>query len=212
MLTADASSLTVGNYQTRMVVWNNDPDLWAVHVQVNLTVYDVPFMLIPVQEGWNFVSTPLTPQNATLPDVLLDQDGDTMWTMVRHYELGSWRTWSLYAPPSLNDLSEVNVSMGVWLYVEPGFLGDGFVKVVGFAPSSTTITLKAGWNMVGYPAVDDSGYDVNDLIADTGATEVMGFNPMTPYHIETLAGNYVLKRGEAYWVSVNADTAWVVDW
>jgi|GEM_PF-2924487 len=212
MLTADSGVLAPGTYQTRLLVWNNDPDVWALHVPVTMNVHQLQSMLIPVQEGWNFVSTPLIPQDTALPGVLLDEDGDTTWTTVKHYGLGTWTSWSSFKPPALNDLADVDETMGVWLYVEAGSLGDGFIKVSGLAPTSTTIDLKAGWNMVGYPANDDSIYDVDDLVADTGATEVMGFNPAMPYHIEPLAGTYELTKGEAYWVRVNADTSWVVDW
>jgi hypothetical protein len=212
MLTADSGVLPPGTYQTQMLVWNNDPDVWVLHGPVVMEVQELLTMLIQVQEGWNFISTPLIPQDTALPDVLLDGDGDTVWTTVKHYRLGTWTSWSSFKPPALNDLTDVDERMGVWLYVEVGSLGDGFIKVSGLAPASTTIDLKAGWNMVGYPATDDSMYDVDDLVADTGATEVMGFNQAMPYHIEVLAGNYVLKRGEAYWVHVNSDTTWVVDW
>ncbi len=106
--------------------------------------------------------------------------------------MGTWSSWSTFKPPALNDLTSVNASIGVWLYIEAGSLGDGFIKVGGTEPASTVIDLKAGWNMVGYPAVDDSTYDVNALIVDTGATGIEGFNPAAPYHIEVLAGNYVL--------------------
>ncbi len=212
MLTADATSLAPGNYQTQLCIWNNDPDVYALHVPVDLTVHQLANMLIPVQEGWNYVSTPLMPLDTTLPEALLDQDGDTTWTRLKYYDAGMWMSWSSFKPPALNDLYAVNESMGVWLYVEVGSLGDGFINVSGLAPTTTVINLKAGWNMVGYPATDDSAYDVNDLIADTGATDVEGFNPAAQYNIEVLAGGYVLKHGEAYWLNVNSDTTWTINW
>ncbi len=216
MLTADATSLAPGNYQTRLCVWNNDPDYFAVHVPVNLTVHQLATMLIPVQEGWNFISTPLVPGDDSVPNVLLDADGDTNWTTLQYYDPTElpkpWKSWSVDKPPFLNDLTSVNVSMGVWLYIEPGSLGDGYINVSGLPPTSTIINLKAGWNMVGYPAIDDTNYDVLQLMTDTGATDVEGFNPAAPYLIEVLAGNYVLKRGEAYWINVNSDTVWTVNW
>ena len=54
--------------------------------------------------------------------------------------------------------------------------------------------------------------DVDALIADTGATSVEGFNAVAPYRLEVLAGNYILKKGEAYLVKVDSDTTWTVDW
>ena len=79
-------------------------------------------------------------------------------------------------------------------------------------PGRTDIPLFAGWNMVGYPAQNDSTYRVSQLMLDTGAVEVLGYDPGSPYRISSLAGGYVMKRGEAYLVRVNADTIWTVNW
>jgi hypothetical protein len=211
-LTANASTLSPGSYQTYLCIHSVDYEEPVIIVPVDLTVLDVTDALIPVQEGWNFVSVPLIPGDTILPDVLLDGDGDTSWTTVTYFDQGTWSAWSAFKPPSLNDLNAVHETMGVWLYVEVGSLGDGFIKVSGVAPTGTVIDLLAGWNMIGYPATDDSTYDVDNLIADTGATSVEGFSAVDPYHIEPLAGTYVLKRGEAYWINVNSDTAWTINW
>jgi len=211
-LTIDAGALAPGPYQSYACVHSLDYEEPVIMVPVSLTVLDVIDSFIPVQEGWNYISTPLVLADTSLPNALLDLDGDTTWTTVKHYDQGIWRSWSSFKPPALNDLATVDESMGVWLYIEAGSLGDGFIRLSGVAPSSTTIDLWAGWTMVGYPATDDSTYDVDDLIAATGATSVEGFNAMAPYHIEVLAGSYVLKKGEAYWINVNSDTTWTVNW
>jgi hypothetical protein len=309
MLTADASSLAPGNYHTQMVVWNNDPDCWAVHIPVNMNVvqltiwadatgpvgsggpninityitggspmsaslwysddggmswtpagidspadgifpwilpgygtywwgafapggdddggagemwpeagpyvYAIPTFDIPLPNGagWNFISFPIDISGD--PVTLLDDsagDGLTTWNHIRWFDVTDavdpWKSFTTFRP--VNDVFDLNNTMGVWIYiVNPG---DGVLTVSGSDDGSTAIDLRVGWNMVGYPANVDSAYDVDALIADTGATEVMGFNPAMPYHIEPLAGGYILKRGEAYWVHVNADTSWVVDW
>ncbi|MCK4267047.1 MAG: hypothetical protein KAX31_07175, partial [Thermoplasmata archaeon] len=74
------------------------------------------------------------------------------------------------------------------------------------------IDLYAGWNLVGYPARDDLSYNVTQLMADTGATGVEGFNASAPYRIQVLPGDYVLQIGEGYWVQVASDTTWTVNW
>jgi hypothetical protein len=178
---------------------------------------EASFAIGPLNVGWNFVSTPLIPGDQTVPAVLSDLDGDTAWTMLRHYDAADapdpWKAWSSFGPPALNDLGSADHTVGLWLYIpDAPSLGDGMIRMSGAAPSSTMINLKAGWNMVGYPATDDSAYYVDDLIAATGATDVEGFNPAAPYHIEALPGGYVLKRGEAYWIRVNSDTTWTVNW
>jgi hypothetical protein len=174
------------------------------------------FAIGPLGVGWNFVSTPLV-GDTSVPGVFTDMDGDTTWTMLRYYDSSDptdpWKVWASFLPTGVIDLGNLDHEKGAWLFIpDAPSQGDGFIRVAGTEPAGTSITLKAGWNMVGYPANDDSSYDVDDLMADTGATGVMGFNPAMPYHIETLAGNYVLKRGEAYWINVNSDTVWSVNW
>jgi hypothetical protein len=116
----------------------------------------------------------------------------------------------LSKPISLNDLTDVNETMGVWLYIESGSLGDGYINVSGVVPSSTIINLKAGWNMVGYPSL--VGRQISDALAGTGYDGVEGYNATAPYRLDPLADTYLMKPGEAYWVHVPADTVWVVDW
>ena len=84
--------------------------------------------------------------------------------------------------------------------------------VEGLEPISTTIPLIAGWNLVGYPANDDSTYNIGNLKTVTGATIVEGYSAAAPYRISELANSYILKRGEAYWIKVDSDTFWTVDW
>ncbi len=171
----------------------------------------------PLNIGWNFISTPLIPDNNSVPEVFTDLDGDTTWTRLQYYDAvdgqDHWKAWGESRPSSLNDLDEVNNTMGAWLFIPDALaLGDGIIRVAGTEPTSTAVNLKAGWNMVGYPARNDSFYDVDDLIADTGATGVDGYNSGAPYGIDVLLGSYVLKRGEAYWIRVDSDTIWNVNW
>ena len=163
------------------------------------------------------VSTGLIPTDTSVPGILIDLDYNTTWTMLQYFDSSDpgdpWKTWAGFKPPVLNDLTNGTHSMGFWLFIPDAVaLGDGLIRITGNEPASTVIGLKAGWNMVGYPANDDTTYDVDDLIVETGATSVEGLNSSAPYRIEVLAGNYVLKRGEAYWVKVDSDTIWTVDW
>ena len=41
---------------------------------------------------------------------------------------------------------------------------------------------------------------------------IEGFDSEAAYNIQVLSDDYVLKRGEAYWVKVDSDVTWVVDW
>jgi hypothetical protein len=172
--------------------------------------------MLPVSVGWNLISTPLIPKNTSVPDAFLDVDGDTTWTIIQHYDAqnadDSWRSWTPSKPLYLNDLTMVDNSMGVWLYVpDVADLGDGFIKLDGNISGSVAIDLNTGWNLVGYPSMNgrdrdaalnnlEFGTDVDAIWTFDGATQK--WNEMDP------SGSF--ESGRGYWLHSLLDTTWDV--
>jgi hypothetical protein len=101
--------------------------------------------------------------------------------------------------------------MGFWINITN--LGDGNLTVYGDYDVSTNITLLAGWNLVGYPG--QTSKNISEAFAAIGGTRdrpVEGFNASNTYKISQLPDAYMMQPGEAYWVHVNADCIWTVDW
>jgi len=171
---------------------------------------------IPVSVGWNLISVPTLQEDEDIASVLSDSAGDGATTWDRALWYNPWDSaspWEQYCTgwdPSLNGLTTLNHSMSIWINVVTA--GDGYLTVTGTEQSSTTIALHSGWNMVGYPAVDDSAYTVSSLKSATGATAVEGFNSTAAYKTSSLQDSYVLKEGEGYWIHVPSTTTWTVDW
>jgi hypothetical protein len=171
---------------------------------------------IPVVAGWNLISTPLDGATA-LPAALEDRNGDTWWDRVQYYDPSTpTHTWKQYYRGwngALNDLTAADHTKGLWVYVNA--TGDGFISVGGSGytnSTNATITLSAGWNLVGYPAINDTAYTVGNLMAATAATIVEGFDANATYRTAPLAAATVMKRGRAYWVYTPSATAWWVNW
>ncbi|MEW5936738.1 MAG: hypothetical protein AB1665_02835 [Candidatus Thermoplasmatota archaeon] len=185
-------------------------------VWINVSAWE-SFMInvSSASDGWIMISTPLVPSDTSLPTALTDLDGNTTWDRVLWYDAtaptgAKWKQYYTAWNSSLNDLTNVDHTMGVWIHiVNPG---DGFIRVQGTDPPSTNISLYAGWNLIGYPATNDSTYNVSALKAATGAIYVEGFSGAATYKTVVLADTYILKKGEAYWVYVPADTIWTVNW
>ncbi|MFH0816484.1 MAG: S8 family serine peptidase, partial [Methanobacteriota archaeon] len=129
--------------------------------------------------GWNLVSVNISGPT-TMPGALTDLAngglGLVQWTRAMWYNPNSltdpWKQYYTTWNSALNDLTAVDTKMGVWLYVT--VVGDGQICVGGAGyskPVSTAISLKAGWNLVGFPS-DDAGYTVAMFKGDVSGTTV----------------------------------------
>jgi|GEM_PF-2317360 len=164
---------------------------------------------IPVHLGWNLISFPLTASGDI--ETVLD-DNDVVWDYAQWYnptDTGDhWKTHVVGR--TLNDLNNIDNTMAIWLHVTAA--GDGNLIVSGNTPSSTVITLYAGWNLVSYPSSASSAMSAAGLppqvikIAeyDSGAAYLVSEVP------DWSANSFV--PGNGYWLYSTADTTWTVDY
>jgi len=211
-LTVNTTGLTPGFYQTNLTVKSNDPGETIIMVPVNLTVATATTTQVSVQVGWNFISIPLIPSNSSMPAALTDQDGNTTWDMVMWFDpldTDHWKTYSMFKPPSLNDLLTVNHRMGVWMYIpNAAALGDGILTLAGVQPVNTSINLYTGWNLVGYPSSTPSLASVT-LPPEADMVSVCDMGQ--PYYIrDEPPAAVTMSEGNAYWVRVTANCIWTV--
>jgi len=117
--------------------------------------------------------------------------------------------WKSHNPlyPTVNDLNTVDHKMGLWVHITS--LGDGNLTVNGDYSNSTTINLKAGWNLVGYPAQSEK--TVSASLSGTGYTQVEAYSSTSPY-VQVMNDSDMMTPGNGYWVHVNSDTTWTIDW
>ncbi|MBI5000609.1 MAG: exo-alpha-sialidase [Euryarchaeota archaeon] len=209
----------VGTFWRPHVVWDEvNYTKQAGRVNDNWEINYVPPVdfSIPVGTGWNLLSVPLEQESTLITTVLSDVgDGTTTWDRALWYDpsdaANHWKQYNTGWSSSLNDLATVDHTICLWVNVtDKG--SDGMLTVTGTLPTSTSIYLYPGWNMVGYPAQVENGYTVASLKSDTGATMVEGFNASATYKTSILPDSYTLLRGRGYWIYVPAGTTWVVDW
>jgi len=165
---------------------------------------------ITLQEGWNLISIPLEQSDESIDQVLNSIAGK--WDCIQTYDSLSpepWKTNNTLRPDQLNDFSTLNHKQGFWINItEPG---GTILTVNGYDPPSTSIPLYAGWNLVGYPTLNNSTTVANALWG-TSADKVEVFDPAEPYRIKEVGPTYLMKPGEGYWVHAPADTVWIIDW
>ena len=163
---------------------------------------------ISLSEGWNLISTPLIQRDESIEKVLENITGK--WNVVKYYDsTDAGDPWKTYRPgTSTNDLARIDHTMGFWINItEP----DVILTVSGLIPESTSIPLYAGWNLVGYPTLNDST-PIWSALWGTGADRVEICNLTEPYLIKEASPTYIMKPGEGYWVHVPADTIWFINW
>ncbi|MCK4757712.1 MAG: FG-GAP repeat protein [Thermoplasmata archaeon] len=165
--------------------------------------------VIPLDEGWNLISMPLTQTATSIDKVLYSINGK--WDYILIYnsmDSDHWKTNATFKPDQLNDLETLNHEIGLWINITESNVN---LSIYGDVPTSTIIPLYAGWNLVGYPTLNDST-PIWSAFWGTGADRVQIFDPAEPYLIKEIDPSYVMQPGEGYWVHVPADTVWVVDW
>jgi hypothetical protein len=159
--------------------------------------------------SWNLISLPHIQLNTTLQAVLSSIDGK--WDYMQFYDATDptipWESYSVYRPDSVNDLYELNHTIGFWLHTSERCVLTSDGPLAG----STNIPLYAGWNLVGYPTLTE-GKTVSEALFGTGADRIEVCDLMAPYRISEVGASYVMSPGEGYWIHVPADTVWTVDW
>ena len=154
--------------------------------------------------GRRLVSFPVAPLDTSTPAVLGSLTG--RYDHAAWYDAAdpgdAWKAWRV----TRGDLATLDESKGFWIEItQPGTL-----HVVGHFPTSTSILLRTGWNLVGFPSLR-TDYTAAMMASATGATRVETFDATAgPYYLKVMGPADTLQAGLGYWVFVPADATWVV--
>ncbi len=160
------------------------------------------------REGWNFVSYKLINQTE-VEGLLNDTDYGIRgsYDKVMYYDASGngWQTFTPDRGSHYNSIGTWNNEMGIWIHMT----ADDTLTINGSRPSSTTITLQPGWNMVGYPSNADRTAS-NTLPA--AVTKMAVFDSSQEYNLNYVSDltTVTMTAGNGYWV-YNGDSA-SVDW
>lgn len=153
--------------------------------------------------GPNLLSVPLILSNESIEHVLQTVEFDR----ARAYDAssGHWMSY-MRGKPYLGDLRSISLTMGVWVNVT----ADSNLTLAGAVPTQTTIQLRKGWNLVGFPSLSTS-FTVADLKATVPVERVEAFDATAPPNfLRVLQDSDVVLAGHAYWVKANQNTVWVI--
>ena len=202
-MTLDISTLSGGTYT-----------YGVVHYDVNGNASDTAWVtitlddnedVIPLNAGWNLISTNHVPTNNSMQDIFSTlMPGNLVY--VTAFNQGS----SLYNPnglPFLNTLNQFTDGYGYWVKV----IVDDTLRITGTTiASSYKIPLNANWNLSGYmdtQAEAPSSY-LGVLIANNNLVYCTGFNQGTqlfnPNGLPFLNTLNSMQRPFGYWIKINS--------
>jgi hypothetical protein len=163
---------------------------------------------VNLEVGWNLLSFPLIVADTSVLSVLSSIAGS--WDIVQAFDASDkadhWKMYATFKPPPLNDLQNIDNTMGFWLHM----LSPATLNISGLPPTSMFIQMYAGWNLIGYPSLDNTRTIV-DVLFETGYDKpVEGYDENAPYLLSPLPDTYIMTPGEGYWVHVPSDVIWEV--
>jgi hypothetical protein len=209
----DVTYTEVGDTQTTF--WNDDGGkgidlnnyfykVYSVDLGENEgdPTYTVGKYVTPVTSDWNMVSLPLKQQgDGSFGAALESLDGN--YISLQTYDAGHMKPWSHWhesKPSSMNRLTDMDHTNGYYINIQ----SSGHMKTLGILPSNEVISLKTGWNLVGYPSLQSMERDTALSSISGNYDAVMGMNPLTGKYIH-LGPTDLMEPGNAYWIHVTTD-------
>ncbi len=169
-----------------------------------------------LREGWNLISIPRV-LNGTSPDVVLASIAGK-YDLVHAWDASDPADpWKSYMPGLGGDLTYISRGMGLWVHMTQA----GTLTVEGETPTTTSIPLYTGWNLVGYPA--GAARPVPEALASIAGKYTLVFeydasapnapwrsySPQVPDFANTLQA---MRPGFGYWVKATQDCTLTVPW
>jgi hypothetical protein len=167
---------------------------------------------IHLTSGWNMVSFPYIVPDTSVECVLSSINGK--YDSVQFYDSSDandpWKHYHVSKPSYLNDLSDLDNTMGFWIHVTDPSGAD--LVIDGDEPSGFTETpLYPGWNLVGYPShVNEirATLNINGTICED-TDVIQTYDPWTQNMEEIGLPDY-LEFGKGYWVHTDSESTWSI--
>jgi hypothetical protein len=167
---------------------------------------------IPLEPGWNLISFPYVVSDTQIGNILQSISGK--YQEVTAYdpleETQKWKHSSTLKTQDLNQLSDLDNSMGFWIKISDS--GGADLVISGDGPvGSKDIDLKAGWNIVGYPSATSRLRDdaLNNLVYGSDIQIVQWYDAATGSY-RTLGSGDPMVATRGYMVYANQDCTWTV--
>ncbi|MDG2425876.1 MAG: T9SS type A sorting domain-containing protein, partial [Flavobacteriales bacterium] len=160
---------------------------------------------VPLQAGWNYVSTPLQAADMSVAAVFEAGLGDNLLKVLGDDDFALSGNYTPGIPDVFNTLTATTDGGGYVVKVESDAVWTSTGAPVD--PEATSLGLNAGWNIVGYVPQETLALD-DALASIDGVLErvIDGQNGLI-YHVDNPAPLNTLETlepGRSYWVKISA--------
>ncbi|UCE73156.1 MAG: VCBS repeat-containing protein [Methanomassiliicoccales archaeon] len=160
-----------------------------------------PSYRINLEEGWNLISLPMIQSDTSIAEVFTSIDGE--YKAVQYFDSRDandpWKHYHVQKLP-MNDLAEVNHTQGIWILITKP--GGTTLTVFGDEINTTqSITIRPGWNLVGYPSLGNKNRTtaLNNIDFDTDVDSIWTYDASAQQWKEIgEQDNFEVSKG--YWV------------
>ncbi|UCE36100.1 MAG: exo-alpha-sialidase [Thermoplasmata archaeon] len=189
-------------------MWNTTAPNWVW----NFTIDTSQSYSIQLYEGWNLVSIPFIQMDTSLESVLDSINGS--YDAVQWYDVNDasdpWKHHHISKPQNLNDLDTIDHKTGFWIHItKPGGV---LLQCSGIIlTENQSITLKTGWNLVGYPSLSNKSrtFALNNLTFDLEVDAIWTYNASSQKWEQIGEFDY-FEKGRGYWIHAKTDCVWEV--
>jgi hypothetical protein len=154
--------------------------------------------------GWNLISFDVTPENASIDQVLSEIAGK--YSIVRNYTNGSFHTYLPSLPVGMNDLQTMDPRNGYWIYMTEA----ATLSIAGSPiADNTVISLNAGWDLVSYLPNTPQAPSTALFSIDANLTLARTYDPANGYSsyypgFAILSDLDMMQPGYGYWLYMGA--------
>jgi len=201
----DASTGVTHEKSKTSAVITTGGDVGSFASPLMIEMKDFETQTLNLKEGWNLVSFYVEADDMSPATVL----GPIQDKLLQVKNLT--QTYDPTLPANfafLNNLSSLSGKDGYWLKVSE----DVSLDVEGPVPSGASITVKSGWNLVGYPRL--IGENVVNELTSLGSTVVQmknltqTYDSSIPAELAQLNTLSTMVPGSGYWLNVTQDGTW----
>jgi len=182
-------------YEFFVIYTSEHPEITNLETErINITIIK-PYrrFTFNLTRGWNLISIPLNLTNNTLPEPFKSIEGNYSHGFT--YADGKW--YPYYAGESTINKTMEPI-MGFWI----NMTNDDMLKVEGYVLENFTFDLDGGWNLIGYPYLEQKNISElfnNVTVRMYNNSKWYSYDSKKPYQLNTLDE---FTPGFGYWVDV----------